>query len=102
MKSWEGAGKKCVFAARRVAIKYFGGICMKKTVVGIMLLIALLFVVSCGGGKEAVAEKEAPQAEEKAEATVSKVEILQGAVDSYFANMPDHIYKIGQKDFIEM
>jgi rhodanese-related sulfurtransferase len=62
-----------------------------------MLLIALFFFVSCGAEKAAVAEKEAPAVE----ASVSKVEVLKGAVDAYFANMPDHIYKIDQKEFIE-
>lgn len=70
---------------------------MKKAVVSIVLLMALLFVVSCGQEGE-----KAAQEEPKAEETVSKVEVLKSTVDSYFANMPDHIYKISQKDFVDM
>ena len=70
---------------------------MKKAVVSILLLIALMFVVSCGQ-EESKAAEQAPKAEE----TVSKVEVLKETVDSYFANMPDHIYKISQKEFVDM
>jgi len=70
---------------------------MKKAVVSILLLIALMFVVSCGQ-EESKAAEAAPKAEE----TVSKVEVLKETVDSYFANMPDHIYKISQKEFVDM
>jgi rhodanese-related sulfurtransferase len=69
---------------------------MKKAVISLMLLVALLLVVSCGQETEKNAQ-EAPKTEE----TVSKVEVLKNAVDSYFANMPDHIYKISQKEFVE-
>ncbi len=60
-----------------------------------MLLIALLlvpFTVAAEG------QKEAP----KAEATVSKVEILQGAVDKHFSALSANgNYMVGQADFVD-
>jgi rhodanese-related sulfurtransferase len=69
---------------------------MKKTVVSALLLISLLvapFALMAEGQQESAGQTEA---------TASKAEVLQEAVNSYFANMPDHIYKIGQQDFVDM
>lgn len=68
---------------------------MKKTVVSMLLLIALVMLVLSGCSEKAA---EAPAAD----TGVSKAQVLKETVDSYFANMPDHIYKIGQQDFVDM
>jgi len=69
---------------------------MKKlllTLLAIGLLSSSLFI-SCS-------QKKAPAAAEPAEVTVA-VNTLENAVNGYFENMPDHIYKISQKDIVEM
>lgn len=71
---------------------------MKKAVVSMLLLIALMFVVSCGQEAEKAAQ-EAPKAEE----TVSKVEVIQGVIDEHFSSLSANKNNmIGQKDFVEM
>nr|AAS68583.1 rhodanese [thiosulfate-reducing anaerobe SRL 4198] len=51
--------------------------------------------------KEVVEEPaEEPATEEPAAETEANV--VEEKVMAYFANMPDHIYKIGQKDFLDM
>ena len=75
---------------------------LKKTVSILMLLtIAAFAFVGCDGKEpEAV---EAPPAEAAPVETASVETVsLEDAVDAYFANMPDHIYKIGQADFVEL
>ncbi len=69
---------------------------MKKllfTLFGICLLTSSL-LISCS-------PKEAPAAAKPAEVTVA-VNTLEDAVNGYFENMPSHIYKISQKDIVEM
>ncbi len=67
--------------------------CMKamKKVLTVALMICLATAVFAEGQQE----KAAPAA------AASSVDIDQLVYD-YFANMPDHIYKIGQADFINM
>ncbi|WP_026894982.1 rhodanese-like domain-containing protein [Clostridiisalibacter paucivorans] len=86
---------------------------MRKSTKLLSLLIALMLAVSlvgCGGATESddtssnEAPQEAPQetpqeTPEEAEITVSPA--IVDAVNSYFANMPDHIYKINQSEFVD-
>jgi len=70
-----------------------------KVFVSIVLLLALL--VSCGDQEAEQAAAPAPEATESAapaEETVS----VRDAVEAYFANMPDHIYKVDQSEFLQM
>jgi len=67
---------------------------MKKTVVSLLLIIAILGFVSCGQEEETSA---APQEE-----TVSKVEVLQGAVDKHFSALSANSnYMIAEDAFLE-
>lgn len=66
-----------------------------------MILVFALLLAGCGGGEEAAAPaetatQEATPAAEAAQPTV------QDAVMAYFADMPDHIYKINQNEFLQM
>jgi rhodanese-related sulfurtransferase len=70
-----------------------------KVFVSIVLLFALL--ASCGNQEAEQAAAPAPEATESAapaEETVS----VRDAVEAYFANMPDHIYKVDQSEFLQM
>ncbi len=69
---------------------------MKKTVISTLLLIALLsapFALMAEGQQEAGGQTEA---------TASRAEVLQGAVDEHFSSLSANgSYLIGQEDFIE-
>ena len=66
-----------------------------KLIVSIMVLFALL--VSCGNEEQA----QAPAEPAEAEAAVAEVSVSD-AVNAYFAEMPDHIYKVNQAEFLQM
>jgi len=77
----------------------------------ILILILAFGMTSCAKeepastsmevNKEVVEEPaEEPATEEPAAETETNV--VEEKVMAYFANMPDHIYKIGQKDFLDM
>lgn len=70
---------------------------MKKTtlIVSVMLLFALL--VSCGQEEQA----QAPAPAETESAAVAEASVEE-EVNAYFANMPDHIYKVNQSEFLQM
>lgn len=61
---------------------------LKKALAVLMMIAVAAFVFA--GGEEEAAPAEAQGAD------------VDAAVEAYFANMPDHIYKIGQADFVEM
>lgn len=69
----------------------------------VMMLVA--FTACSAPAEEAPATmevaEEAPVAEETTEAP-AEVGALETAVDAYFENLPDHIYKINQKEFVQM
>lgn len=69
---------------------------MKKTVVSALLLISLLvapFALMAEGQQESAGQTEA---------TASKAEVLQGAVDEHFSSLSSNgNYMIGQADFVE-
>jgi rhodanese-related sulfurtransferase len=67
---------------------------MKKLLSMLLVLFVLgTFVFADGQQEDSDATPETTQAE-----TVS----VRDAVDAYFANMPDHIYKVGQAEFLQM
>ncbi len=69
-----------------------------KKALSILLLFAIAAFAFVGcDGKEPAAAEAAP-----VEAAAVETASVEDAVDAYFANMPDHIYKIGQADFVEM
>ncbi|MDA3950562.1 MAG: rhodanese-like domain-containing protein [Spirochaeta sp.] len=71
-----------------------------KAIVSIVLLFALL--VSCGNQEaEQAATPQPAQTSAAAPAEAESVSV-RDTVDAYFANMPDHIYKIAQAEFLQM
>jgi rhodanese-related sulfurtransferase len=74
---------------------------MRKRLLSILVIIALLFVsaaVFVGCQKEEAAASGDSSSEKK----VSKAEVLQGAIDAHFNNLSSNgNYMIGQQDFIE-
>lgn len=64
---------------------------LKNALVILVVLAVAAFFVSCGN-------EEAQTAETPAVRGAS----VEDTVDGYFANMPDHIYKIGHADFVEL
>ncbi len=71
---------------------------LKKTLAALMVLMVAALFFSCGGSEES---SSAPESESSQQAAPQGASV-EDAVDAYFANMPDHIYKIGQADFVEM
>lgn len=67
--------------------------------VSIVLLLALL--MSCGNQE---AEQAAAPAQETTESAAPAEETVsvRDAVEAYFENMPDHIYKVNQAEFLQM
>jgi len=77
-----------------------------------LVLVTLMLVVStaCSAPAEEPAAtmevaEEAPAVEEAAEAPAEapaeEAGVVETAVDAYFENLPDHIYKISQKEFVQ-
>ncbi len=69
-----------------------------KKILALLVILTMLFgAVACSGGTEA----ETPSMD-----LTDGEEVVAGSLDElvgdYFANMPDHIYKIGQQDFIDL
>lgn len=94
-------------------LKNFGGI--KKMNKNLKLLLSLLLVLALAFGMASCAKKEeaaetsmevvAEVTEEAAEepaAEAPAANVVEEKVMAYFAEMPEHIYKIGQKDFLDM
>jgi rhodanese-related sulfurtransferase len=85
---------------------FFGGSANMKAITKILSLLLVLFMlfgaVACSGG--AVEEEPSMDLGDSEDPVVEPVDlgIVGEEVDAYFANMPDHIYKIGQQDFIDM
>ena len=81
---------------------------MMKRWLAILLSIMLVFSVSaCGKAETPEASMDISESTEQAndQATIEEAAgafDMQVAVAQYFENMPDHIYKIAQADFIEM
>ena len=73
---------------------------MKKIIL-LLLSVTLMFtVLSCS--KEQSAAVEPTKSAAAAEAAAVETTSVDDVVAAYFANMPDHIYKIGQADFVDM
>jgi len=70
---------------------------MKKLLTVLIILAALTGFAFANGDQEAAPQESAAQ-----ETAVSKADVVADAVNAYFANMPSHIYKIPQKDFVDM
>ncbi len=68
----------------------------------VMMLVA--FTACSAPAEEPVATMEVAEEAPVADTTEVSVETgaLETAVDAYFENLPDHIYKINQKDFVQM
>lgn len=85
---------------------------MNKKWLAVILAIMLVFsVTACGSSEEPAASMEVTQTETSddqaatEEDTASTEEAsfdMAALVTSYYENMPDHIYKIAQADFIDM
>jgi len=81
---------------------------MMKRWLAILLSIMLVFSASaCGKAEEPEASMDISESTEQASEQVEPDEVaeafdMQAAVVQYFENMPDHIYKIAQADFVEM
>ena len=71
---------------------------MNKKWLTILLSLVLVFsMTACGKTEEPAASMEVTT-ETTAEASFD----MAALVDGYFTNMPEHIYKIAQKDFVDM
>jgi len=81
---------------------------MMKRWLAILLSIMLVFSASaCGKAEEPEASMDISESTEQASEQVEPDGVaeafdMQAAVAQYFENMPDHIYKIAQADFVEM
>jgi rhodanese-related sulfurtransferase len=71
-----------------------------RLLVSIVLLLALL--IGCGDQEAEQAAANAPAETESAAPAESEGVSVRVAVDEYFANMPDHIYKVDQAEFLQM
>lgn len=71
-----------------------------KIFVSIVLLLALL--VGCGNQEAEQAQSAAPAETESTAAAEPETVSVRDAVEAYFANMPDHIYKVDQAEFLQM
>jgi len=69
-----------------------------------LIFVLFLLLAGCGGSDEAAAPaQEAAQAEEAAPAAEEAAQpTVEDAVMAYFADMPDHIYKVNQNEFLQM
>ncbi|MGE5678186.1 MAG: rhodanese-like domain-containing protein [Pseudomonadota bacterium] len=77
---------------------------LNKSIALVIALVLMVGLTACAPKTEAPAAAPAPAATETTPApTVEapKVDVVAEAVNGYFANMPDDIYKISEKDFIE-
>jgi len=74
-------------------------------IIALLLSFVLVFGLFGCGAKQETPKQEAPKQEaveqEAPKQEAPKPDILAETVNSYFANMPDHIYKIDQVDFAE-
>lgn len=72
-----------------------------------LVLIFAFGLVGCAGEKEAedanmdIAPQEEPAPVDTTTPEPVEVDVVEEGVLAYFANMPEHIYKIGEKDFME-
>lgn len=74
-----------------------------KSLALILALTLVLSLAACAPKSEAPAEAPAPTApaEPTPAAEAPKADVVAETVNAYFANMPEDIYKIAQKDFVE-
>lgn len=76
----------------------------KNKILSVLLALALtLGLAGCGAKNEAPknAKNTSSQTETKDTGVTAKTNVLSDAVNNYFANMPEDIYKIPEKDFVE-
>lgn len=66
------------------------------------ILVVFLLLAGCGGSKETAAPTQAPAEEAAPAAAAAEQPTVADAVMAYFADMPDHIYKINQNEFLQM
>ncbi len=71
---------------------------MKKLLSLLIILILSISMAACGSQEAPAEEAPAMEAQDQASADFD----MESAVNDYFASMPDHIYKINQKEFVEM
>lgn len=69
---------------------------LKRALAVLMILAVAAFFFSCSKDEEAAPAAAAP------EAAPAETVSVEDAVEAYFTNMPDHIYKIGQADFLDL
>jgi hypothetical protein len=79
---------------------------MKKWLSLLLTLVLILSVTACGKTEEPAASMDLTDGEDTPvveEPAVSEpASDLNALAIAYFDNMPEHIYKIGQADFIEL
>lgn len=74
-----------------------------KSLALILVLTVVLILAACAPKTEAPAAAPAPAAaaEPTPAAEAPKTDVVAEAVNAYFANMPQDIYKIAEKDFVD-
>ncbi|MBN2899373.1 MAG: rhodanese-like domain-containing protein [Clostridia bacterium] len=79
-----------------------------KKLLSIFLVLMMLFAATaCSTPAEEPAAtmevtEEAPATADAADTSAAEASTLELAVNAYFENLPEHIYKIGQHDFVQM
>ncbi len=71
-----------------------------RVIVSVVVVVIAALVMGCGGQESQQAQ--APAGTESAAEAQQKGPSVREAVEGYFANMPDHIYKVGQEEFLQM
>ncbi|WP_207655819.1 rhodanese-like domain-containing protein [Vallitalea okinawensis] len=66
-----------------------------------MIMVLGTAMVGCSSEEKKVEEKVEEPAQSAMVVDETKVSEVEKGVNAYFANMPEHIYKINQKEFIE-
>jgi rhodanese-related sulfurtransferase len=71
-----------------------------RVIVSVVLVLVMALVMGCGDQDSQQAQ--APAQEESAAPAQPEAPSVRDVVEAYFANMPDHIYKIDQAEFLQM
>ena len=66
------------------------------------MFVVSVFLVSCGGGEETAAPAPAETQDAAPAAAAEEEMTVEDAVMAYFAEMPEHIYKVNQNEFLQM
>jgi rhodanese-related sulfurtransferase len=71
-----------------------------RVIVSVVLVLVMALVMGCGDQDSQQAQ--APAQEESAAPAQQEAPSVRDVVEAYFANMPDHIYKIDEAEFLQM